>query len=70
MMRMKRNDYLSHKNTELGLHKNTVQLGIDKMIALIKDRLYWLGINKTLEDWIGNCDRWMSRKTAYNIKAP
>lgn len=69
-MRMKGNDYLSHKNTELGLHKNTVQLGIDKMISVIKDRFYWLGINKTLEDWIGSCDRCMSRKTAYNIKAP
>lgn len=54
----------------VGLHNDAGHPGIDRTISLLKDRFYWPGMNKAMEEWIKNCDRCIKRKTATNIRAP
>lgn len=61
---------LEHRKMALvGLHNDTGHPGIDRTISLLKDRFYWPGMNKAIEEWIKNCDRCIKRKTATNIRA-
>lgn len=59
---------LYRKMALVGLYNNASHPGIDKTISLLKDRFYWPGINKAIEEWIKNCDRCIKRKTASNRK--
>ena len=53
----------------MGLHNEIGHPGIDRFISLVKDRFYWPGMNKAIEEWIQSCDRCIRRKTATNIRA-
>lgn len=62
---------LEHRKMALvGHHNDAGHPGIDRTISLLKDRFYWPGMNKAMEEWIKNCDRCIKRKTATNIRAP
>lgn len=44
--------------------------GIKRTISLIKDRYFWLTLNKDIEDYIGKCISCNQRKPGKRIKAP
>ena len=45
--------------------------GKDRMLSLIRDRLYWPGMDKAVEEWISPCGRCIGRKTpASSQRAP
>ena len=54
----------------MGLHNETGHPGIHRTISLVKDRFYWPGMNKAIEEWIQSCDRCIRRKTTDNIRSP
>ena len=51
-------------------HNSLGHQGRDRTISLLKDRFYWPGMNKDVENWISNCGRCLRRKTPTNIRAP
>jgi transposase InsO family protein len=45
--------------------------GKDRMLSLIRDRFYWPGMDKAMEEWISQCGRFIRRKTpASSQRAP
>lgn len=38
----------------VAFYNNAGHPGIDKTISLLKDRFYWPGMNKAIEEWIKN----------------
>lgn len=64
----KGNNYLSH-NINGFIWDSTLTLFQSALTKLAKEIFCWSRINKVL-DWIGSCDRCMSRKTGTNIRSP
>ena len=52
------------------LHTDLGHPGRDKTISLVKDRFYWPGMIKDIEDWIKHCHRCLLRKTPTSDRAP
>ncbi|XP_046355735.2 uncharacterized protein LOC124134739 [Haliotis rufescens] len=53
-----------------GLHNNVGHPGRDRTLALLRDRFFWPGMSKDVDDWIKNCRRCICRKTPTNQRAP
>ena len=51
------------RNVLTRLHNDQGHPGRDRTLSLIKDRFYWPGSTKDVEDWIANCGRCVRRKT-------
>lgn len=51
------------------LHDKFGHPGRERTASLIKDRFYWVGMNKDIDNWIKNCNRCVHRKST-NQKAP
>jgi enamine deaminase RidA (YjgF/YER057c/UK114 family) len=45
------------------LHDDMGHPGKDRMLSLIRDRFYWPGMDKAVEEWISQCGRCIRRKT-------
>lgn len=52
------------------IHDKMGHQGRDRTLSLAKDRLYWYGMNRDIENYICHCGRCIRRKTPTNIKAP
>jgi hypothetical protein len=53
------------------LHDDMGHPGKDRMLSLIRDRFYWPGRDKAVEEWISQCGRCIWRKTpASSRRAP
>ena len=53
------------------LHDDMGHPGKDRMLSLIRDRFYWPGRDKAVEEWISQCGRCIRRKTpASSQRAP
>ena len=52
------------------LHNNMGHQGRDRTTSLVKDRFYWHGMNKDIEQWIQRCPRCIWRKTPTTDRAP
>ena len=53
------------------LHDDMGHPGKDRMLSLIRDRFYWPGMDKAVEEWISQCGRCIRRKTpASSQRAP
>lgn len=53
-----------------GLHTDVGHPGRDRTLRLLRERFFWPGMSTDVEDFIGNCDRCIRRKSSTNIKAP
>lgn len=53
-----------------GLHNNVGHPGRDRTLSLLRDRFFWPGISKDVDDWVKNCRRCVCRKTPTNQRAP
>jgi transposase InsO family protein len=54
----------------LALHNDVGHPGRDRTMSLIKDRFFWPGMNKDIEEWVQSCHRCLLRKTPTNSRAP
>ncbi|XP_063416795.1 uncharacterized protein LOC134699038 [Mytilus trossulus] len=52
------------------LHSDMGHPGKDRTLSLIRDRFYWPGMDKDVEDWIQQCGRCIKRKTPARQRAP
>ncbi|XP_063438199.1 uncharacterized protein LOC134719148 [Mytilus trossulus] len=52
------------------LHNNMGHQGRDRTTSLVKDRYFWSGMHKDIEEWIQRCPRCLKRKRLPNDKAP
>jgi transposase InsO family protein len=53
------------------LHDDMGHPGKDRMLSLIRDRFYWPGMDKAVEEWISQCGRCIRPKTpASSQRAP
>nr|ATA66765.1 Pol [Haliotis discus hannai] len=52
-----------------GLHDDIGHMGRDRTLALCRDRFYWPGMAKDVDQWIKTCDRCIRRKPTEN-RAP
>ncbi len=52
-----------------GLHNDNGHPGRDRTIGLIRDRVYWPGVARDVDEWIGRCGRCLRRK-AGTTRAP
>ncbi|KAK3106463.1 hypothetical protein FSP39_020529 [Pinctada imbricata] len=52
------------------IHNTLGHQGRDRTLSLIKDRFFWPGMSKDVEDWITNCGRCVRRKTPTNTRVP
>lgn len=52
------------------LHNNFGHQGRDRTISLVRDRFFWPGMCRDIENWISKCERCMRRKTPTNVRAP
>jgi hypothetical protein len=50
------------------LHDDMGHPGKDRMLSLIRDRFYWPGMDKAVEEWISQCGRCIRRKTPASIQ--
>ena len=57
------------RNVLTRLHNDQGHPGRDRTLSLIKDRFYWPGSTRDVEDWIANCGRCVRRKT-HPLRAP
>ena len=57
------------RNILTRLHNDQGHPGRDRTLSLIKDRFYWPGSTRDVEDWISNCGRCVRRKTN-PVRAP
>ena len=54
----------AHVNTVLeAMHNDMGHPGKDRTLSLLKDRFYWPGMSKDVEEWISHCGRRIRRKT-------
>jgi hypothetical protein len=61
----------AHVNTVLeAMHNDMGHPGKDRTLSLLKDRFYWPGMSKDIEEWISHCGRCICRKTPPNHRAP
>ena len=61
----------AHVNTVLeAMHNDMGHPGKDRTLSLLKDRFYWPGMSKDVEEWISHCGRCIRRKTPPNHRAP
>jgi len=51
------------------LHDDMSHLGKDKVLSLLKDRLFWPCMSKDVEYWISQCPRCMRAKTTSASRA-
>ena len=47
------------------LHDDMGHLGIDRTLAFCQDRVYWPGMARSVEKWIGSCKRCICAKAPY-----
>jgi hypothetical protein len=52
-----------------GIHDDVGHPGRDRTMALAKERFWWPGISRNVEDWVSHCTRCLRRKAAGD-KAP
>ncbi|KAL5011180.1 hypothetical protein ScPMuIL_011737, partial [Solemya velum] len=52
------------------LHNDMGHLGIARTYNLVRDRFYWPGMQKDVEEWIRKCPRCLHRKSNTNERAP
>ena len=52
------------------LHNNMGHQGRDRTTSLVKDRFFWHGMTRDIEEWIQKCRRCIWRKTPSNDRAP
>lgn len=52
------------------LHNDMGHPGRDRTLSLLRDRFYWPGMYKDVEEWINQCGRCLRRKSATNQRAP
>jgi hypothetical protein len=52
------------------LHDQMGHQGRDRTTSLIRDRFFWHGLTRDVEDWISSCDRCLKRKTPRRDQAP
>jgi hypothetical protein len=61
----------AHVNTVLeAMHNDMGHPGQDMTLSLLKNRFYWPGMSKDVEEWISHCGRCIRRKTPPNHRAP
>ena len=53
-----------------GLHNELGHLGIERTVALARDRFYWPRMATEIDNWIRHCARCVARKTPQRIAAP
>ena len=58
------------KSVLTGLHDDVGHPGRDRTTSLVRDRFYWSGMSKDIEQWIRSCDRCVKRKTPANTRVP
>lgn len=46
-----------------GLHDDVGHFGIDRTVSLLRERVYWPRMQKSVEDYIKSCERCVKRKT-------
>ncbi|KAJ8048093.1 hypothetical protein HOLleu_00266 [Holothuria leucospilota] len=46
-----------------GLHDDVGHFGIDRTLSLLRERVYWPRMQKSVEDYIKSCERCVKRKT-------
>ena len=51
------------------LHDEMGYQGRDRTISLIRDRFFWYGQTRDVENWISSCDRCLRRKTPCKDRA-
>ena len=52
------------------LHDCFGHQGRDRTTSLVKERFFWPGMTKDIEDWIANCGRCIRRKSPTKTRAP
>jgi transposase InsO family protein len=52
------------------VHNNMGHPGRDRTTSLLRDRFFWHGMTRDVDEWIGDCDRCVRRKTPTNMRAP
>lgn len=52
------------------LHNNMGHLAVARTLSLCRDRFFWPGMARDVEDWIGSCPRCLRRKSPTNDRAP
>lgn len=52
------------------VHNEMGHQGRDRTISLLRDRFFWYGMTKDVENWITNCDRCIRRKTPTSQRVP
>ena len=52
------------------LHDCFGHQGRDRTTSLVKERFFWPGMTKDIEQWIANCGRCIRRKSPTNTRAP
>ena len=61
----------SHRSMIIrSLHDQMGHQGRDRTTSLIRDRFFWHGLTRDVEDWISSCDRCLKRKTPRRDQAP
>jgi len=61
----------AHVNTILeAMHNDVDHPGKDRILSLLKDRLYWPGMSKDVEEWISQCGWCIHWKIPPNHRAP
>ena len=53
-----------------GAHNDIGHLGRNRSITILRERVYWPGMNTDLEEWISHCERCIKSKTPTNSRAP
>ena len=52
------------------LHDQFGHQGRDRTTSLVKERFFWPGMSKDIEQWVANCGRCVRRKSPTNTRAP
>ena len=52
------------------LHDQFGHQGRDRTTSLVKERFFWPGMSKDIEQWLANCGRCVRRKSPTNTRAP
>ena len=51
-------------------HNDVGHQGKDRTLSLLRDRFYWPGMTKDVQEWITHCGRCLRRKSPTNHRAP
>ena len=52
-----------------GAHNDIGHLGRNRSITILRERVYWPGMNTDLEEWISHCERCIESKTPTTSRA-